>query len=76
MPSKVQKTISSSFKRYNLKIYVVKKFEIFSTYFHTNVKPDLTIEFLKFLFLFFLCPSLVYMEAIFHSFWRNIVKVL
>jgi hypothetical protein len=34
---KYKKTLSSSFKCYNLKIYVVNNYEIFFTYSHTNV---------------------------------------
>jgi hypothetical protein len=70
-----KKTFSTSFKCYNLKIYAVKKIEIFSTYFHTDIKPDPTFEVLK-KYFFFLCPSLVYLGAVFQCFWRNIVKVL
>jgi hypothetical protein len=71
---RVQKPFSSSFKCYNLKIYVVKIFEIFSSYFHTNVRPHLTVEFLN--NDFFHSPSSVYMGAVFECFWKNIVKEL
>jgi hypothetical protein len=47
LPSRVQKTFSSSFKCYNLKTYVVKKFEISSTYSHINFRLGPRIKFLK-----------------------------
>jgi hypothetical protein len=57
----VQKTFSSSSKHYNIKIYAVKNFENFSTYFqkkftytHTNGKPDPMVKLLGGNFLVFL----------------------
>jgi hypothetical protein len=41
------KTLSSSFKCYNLKIYVVKNSKKNSTYSHTNIRSYLMVEVLK-----------------------------
>jgi hypothetical protein len=67
--------LSSSFKRYNLKIYAVKNSKKNSTYSHTNIRSYLTVEFLK--KEFFLHGSFpVSMGVVFQWFWRNIVKEL
>jgi hypothetical protein len=67
--------LSSSFKRYNLKIYAVKNSKKNSTYSHTNIRSYPTVEFLN-KELFFHGPFLVSMGVVFECFWRNIVKEL
>jgi hypothetical protein len=69
-----QKTLSSSFKLYNLKIYVIKNSKKNSTYSYTNIKSHPTVEVLKKDFLH--NPFLVSMKVVFEYFWRNIVKEL
>jgi hypothetical protein len=70
-----KKTLSSSFERYNSKIYMVKNSKKKSTYFHTNIRSYPMVEVLK-KEIYLHGPFSVSMGVVFECFWRNIVKEL